>query len=316
MNDKKVLITGGAGFIGGHLARAMAALGREVIVVDDLRVPPMISPDGTVKLVEKPVLELDADDLANVELIYHLASHKSVPRSFHQPLDYLDNVDSGRHLLNLCTAVGTPKVLVASTCEVYGQASALPTPEETPLSPRSPYAATKVGLEMIARAHQRAPGAPEVGVVRFFNVYGPGERPDELVPRLCANLLLRNELPVEGDGSQRRDFSFVTDTVDKLIGLADRPLAPVMNIGSGRSYSVNEVIQALQEYSPGARIVHKPARINEIQEFRADTALHVGSTGNPAAPVSLLDGIRATFEWWAARDRQEIERRLFREESN
>ncbi|MFI5781188.1 NAD-dependent epimerase/dehydratase family protein [Nocardia sp. NPDC051570] len=316
MYDNKVLITGGAGFIGGHLARAMVALGYEVDVVDDLRVPPMVSPDGSAKLLEKPVLDLDEDDLANVGIVYHLASHKSVPRSFNQPLDYLDNIDSCRHLLALCTGVGTPKVVVASTCEVYGEASVLPTPEGAPLAPRSPYAATKVGVEMIARAHQRAEGAPEVGIARFFNVYGPGERPDELVPRLCANLLVRNELPVEGDGEQRRDFSYVTDTVRKLTELATGPLAAIVNIGSGRSFSVNDVVRVLQERSPDARVVRKPARINEIREFRADTKLQICQIGDLPGQTSLAEGIRRTFDWWADRDPEEILRRLFREESN
>ncbi|MFI2345879.1 NAD-dependent epimerase/dehydratase family protein [Streptomyces sp. NPDC019443] len=310
----RILITGGAGFIGGHLARALVASGEEVTVVDDLRVPPMIPPEGTGKFLEKPVLELEERDLSDVRFVYHLASHKSVPRSFQQPLDYLDNVDSGRHLLALCTSVGVPKVVVGSTCEVYGEADMLPTPETSPLSPRSPYAASKVGLEMLARAHQRASGAPEVGIVRFFNVYGPGERPDALVPRLCANLLTRNELPVEGDGEQRRDFTYITDVVGKLVMLAGRPLAPVVNFGSGRSFSVNDVVRVLQKASPDAGVSQKQSRPNEITEFRASTALQARQIGQKADGVGLEEGIRLTLAWWESRGLDDIRQRIFQEE--
>ncbi|MFI2077589.1 NAD-dependent epimerase/dehydratase family protein [Streptomyces triculaminicus] len=310
----RILITGGAGFIGGHLARALAAHGAEVTVLDDLRVPPMIPPEGTGKFLEKPVLELEERDLSDVRLVYHLASHKSVPRSFKQPLDYLDNVDSGRHLLALCTGVGVPKVVVGSTCEVYGEADVVPTPETSPLSPRSPYAASKVGLEMVARAHQRASGVPEVGVVRFFNVYGPGERPDALVPRLCANLLTRNELPVEGDGEQRRDFTYITDVVDKLIALADRTLAPVVNFGSGQSFSVNDVVRILQKNSPDAKVTPKQSRPNEIMEFRANTALQTWQIGPGPDSVDIEKGIRLTLAWWESRDLDDIRQRIFQEE--
>lgn len=310
----RILITGGAGFIGGHLARALVASGEEVTVLDDLRVPPMIPPEGTGKFLEKPVLELEERDLSDVRLVYHLASHKSVPRSFKQPLDYLDNVDSGRHLLALCTSVGVPKVVVGSTCEVYGQADTLPTPEDSPLSPRSPYAASKVGLEMVAGAHQRASVAPEVGIVRFFNVYGPGERPDALVPRLCANLLTRNELPVEGDGEQRRDFTYITDVVDKLVALANRPLPSVVNFGSGQSLSVNDVIRILQATSPAAEVARKQPRPNEITEFRADTALQTRQIGERSGGIAIEEGIRLTLEWWQSRDLDDIRQRIFQEE--
>ncbi|MEU3400824.1 NAD-dependent epimerase/dehydratase family protein [Streptomyces filamentosus] len=310
----RILITGGAGFIGGHLARALVSSGEEVTVLDDLRVPPMIPPEGTGKFLEKTVLELEERDLSDIRLVYHLASHKSVPRSFKQPLDYLENVDSGRHLLALCASAGVPKVVVGSTCEVYGQAGILPTPEASPLSPRSPYAVSKVGLEMVAGAHQHASGAPEVGVVRFFNVYGPAERPDALIPRLCANLLTRNELPVEGDGEQRRDFTYITDVVDKLIALADQPLPPVINFGSGRSFSVNDVVRVLQAASSGAEIARKRPRPNEISEFRADTALQTRHIGERSGGIGLEEGIRLTLNWWESRGLDDIRQRIFQEE--
>jgi nucleoside-diphosphate-sugar epimerase len=311
----RVLITGGAGFIGGHLARFLTAKGSDVTVLDDLRVRPLMRPDHTVNFLQKPVTELTKRDLDGVRLVCHLASHKSVPSSFKRPLDYLDNVDSGRHLLDLCMSAGVPKVIVGSTCEVYGQAEELPTPEACPLSPRSPYAASKVALEMLARAHQRASDTTEIGIVRFFNVYGPGERPDALVPRLCANLLLRNELPVEGDGRQRRDFTYISDVVEKLAALMNRPLPPVANLGSGRSYSVNEIVQILREAAPDSKIVRRPARLNEIAEFRAGTTLQDRQFTGLPAKVGIAEGVRTTFAWWGSQSADKIQQHLLVEEA-
>lgn len=311
----RILITGGAGFIGGHLARFLAAKGSDVTVLDDLRVRPLLRPDRTVNFLQKSVLELNERDLDEVRLVCHLASHKSVPSSFKRPLDYLDNIDSGRHLLDLCMNAKVPKVIVGSTCEVYGQAEKLPTAEDCPLSPRSPYAASKVALEMLARTHQRTSDGPEIGIVRFFNVYGPGERPDALVPRLCANLLLRNELPVEGDGRQRRDFTYISDVVDKLAALMDKPLPPVTNLGSGRSYSVNEIVKILQETAPESKIVRKPARVNEIAEFRAGTALQDRQFIRLPAKVGIAEGVRTTFNWWGSQAAEKIQQHLLVEES-
>ncbi|AXU16470.1 NAD-dependent epimerase/dehydratase family protein [Streptomyces clavuligerus] len=316
LSRRRSLITGGAGFIGGNLARRLTESGCDVTVVDDLRVPPMIPPEGTGKFLEKSILELHEDDLSNVGTVYHLASHKSVPRSFKEPLEYLDNVDSGRHLLRLCAKAGVPRVVIGSTCEVYGRADLLPTPETSPLAPLSPYAASKVALEMLARAHQKAPGAPEIGIVRFFNVYGPGERPDALVPRLCANLLLNGELPVEGAGSQRRDFSYITDVVDKLIALAGGPLPPVLNLGSGISFSVNEVVALLQRISPGARVARRPNRVNEIMEFRADTTQQNLRIAPSPDTVGMEKGTELTLAWWQSRDADDIHQRVLHEESH
>lgn len=198
----------------------------------------------------------------------------------------------------------------------YRQAGVLPTPEGAGLAPRSPYAATKVALEMLAWAHQLDENGPQVGVVRFFNVYGPGERPDDLIPRLCANLLQRNELPVEGSGDQRRDFTYITDVVDKLVALADLPVLPVLNLGSGRSYSVKDVVDVLKQVSEDVDIVRKPDRPNEIMEFRADTTWQDRQIARTSEYVDIVEGTRLTLEWWPARDLADTQQRLLQEESH
>ncbi|ATE54304.1 MULTISPECIES: NAD-dependent epimerase/dehydratase family protein [Actinosynnema] len=294
---ERVLITGGAGFIGAHLAAELTARGCAVVPVDDLRVAPLQPPPAG--LLVKSVLDLDRSDLDGITAVYHLASHKSVPESFERPLDYLDNVDSGRHLLRLCEQAGTPRVLVGSTCEVYGNSLALPNTEAAPLAPRSPYASSKVALEMIARNHQQRRGS-RVTVVRLFNVYGPGERADALVPALCLRAAQGRGLPIEGTGRQCRDFSYVADTVHKLAGLLHAPPAPTVNLGSGRSRSVLEVAALLREIRPGLELEFQPGRRDEIDEFRADTTVQDGLLGLPPAVTGMREGVRRTYDWWAA----------------
>lgn len=294
----RVLVTGGAGFIGRHLAVGLLQRSEEVIVVDDLRVEPLLAPVGTFLL--KSVLNMNEQDLDGIDAVCHLASFKSVPESFGRPVEQLDNVDSARHLLTLCAKVGIPRVLVASTCEVYGVAH-VPTAESHALSPRSPYAFSKAGMEMIAKAHQYVPGGrTEVTVVRLFNVYGPGERPDALVPSMCQNALLRGVLPIEGSGSQRRDLSYISDTVRHLMVILDQSPGGVVNVGSGISWSVEDIAHAVQALHSEARVEYRPERPQEIGEFLADVG-RLRELDGLQEQVPLNTGLRQTFQWWSQR---------------
>jgi len=300
MQGKKptVLVTGGAGFIGSHLTAALHSAGMTVHSVDDLRVRPLVDPDDS--LICKSVLEITADDVTGVDVVYHLASDKNVPLSFVQPLQYLENLDSTAHLLRICMDADVPRVIIASSCEVYGRAARLPTGESEPLAPLSPYAASKVAMEMVARAYQQCRDSSTVtSIVRFFNVYGPGERTDAVIPRFCVGALTDSVLPVEGSGTQRRDFSFIDDVVDQLVQLTVATPLPVLNIGSGVSVSVLEIGAIIRELRPTATVQWTEARPNEIPEFRSDTSLQRSLLATPASPVGLRDGIERTLRWWA-----------------
>jgi dTDP-glucose 4,6-dehydratase/UDP-glucose 4-epimerase len=293
-----VLITGGAGFIGSHLANAWRAAGSGLRLVDDLRVAPLLPLNRS--LLRKSVLEMTKADLAGVDVVYHLASDKNVPRSFDQPLQYLENLESTTHLLRLCTEMGVARVIVASTCEVYGRARNLPTGEDEPLAPLSPYAASKVAMEMVVRAYQEA-GGPGLlpTVVRFFNVYGPGERPDAVIPRFCAGALTDGVLPIEGAGTQRRDFSYIDDVVDRLVRLVPIDSVPVINLGSGVSTSISEIARIVSAVRHGVVAVHRDSRRNEIGEFTADITLQQMLLARSAPVVRLEEGIARTLEWWS-----------------
>ncbi|MGW7544679.1 NAD-dependent epimerase/dehydratase family protein [Streptomyces sp. NPDC054770] len=291
------LITGGAGFVGGHLATALRGAGIEVRNIDDLRVTPLIAPPED--LLRKSVLEMGPDDVADVDVVYHLASEKSVPLSFERPLQYLENLESTTHLLKLCAGAGVRRVIIASTCEVYGQAEKLPTDEAQPFAPRSPYAASKVAMEMVTKTFQQAAATDTAAtIVRFFNVYGPGERPDAVIPRFCVGALTDRSLPIEGTGVQRRDFSYIGDIVQRLVALPSVEPVPVVNLGSGTATSILEVGSIIRSLCPDSTVDWTQPRTNEIQEFRADVSLQqcLLPVGTPT--TGLREGVSRTLRWW------------------
>jgi UDP-glucose 4-epimerase len=299
---RSALVTGGAGFIGSHLADELRGAGVAVRTVDDLRETSLAPFDDG--LMRKNVLDLTPDDVAGVDAVYHLASDKSVPLSFEKPLRYIENIECTIHLLRLCARVGVAKIYIASTCEVYGTAEHLPTEESQTFAPMSPYAATKVAMEMVTRAYQQAASSgTDITVLRFFNVYGPRQRPDNVVPGFCSGALTSGLLPVDGAGTQRRDFTYIDDLVDQLTQLPGlvRPPA-VLNLGSGTSTSVLEIAAIVRDLCPEAAVAWMPARQNDPQEFRAGTGLGRSLLQQRGTPVSLPDGIARTLRWWRESD--------------
>lgn len=293
--DGRIVITGGAGFIGHHLANALIGEGYDVVVVDNLCVKPLLPIVGT--FVKKSVSELTTDDLRDVACVYHLASWKSVPGSFDEPLQYVENVHAATHLLDLVVRCAVPRMIVTTTCEVYGISPQLPTPESAPLLPRSPYAVSKAAVDMLAQVYQRTYGL-DLTVVRLFNVYGPGERPDAVVPRFCELLMRDQALPIEGNGFQQRDFSYITDIVWMLRQLMCPPThLRTVNLGSGEATPILDLAQMLIEINRRGDIAFAPERLQEIPSFCADMSTVRAVLDTPSS-VPLADGLRETYQWW------------------
>ncbi|MER5219326.1 NAD-dependent epimerase/dehydratase family protein [Streptomyces flaveus] len=295
---RSALVTGGAGFIGSHLADRLRDTGVAVKTVDDLREISLAPVDG--ELMRKNVLDLTPDDLAGVDAVFHLASDKSVPLSFERPLQYIENIECTIHLLRICARANIPKIYIASTCEVYGTAEHLPTEESQPFAPMSPYAATKVAMEMVTRAYQQATASgTDITVLRFFNIYGPRQRPDNVVSGFCLGALTDGLLPVDGEGTQRRDFTYIDDLIDQIVQLPGLARSPaVLNLGSGASTSVLEIAAIVRDLSPDSTVAWMPARRNDPQEFRAGTGLRKSLLQQRTPPVVLSDGIARTLNWW------------------
>lgn len=296
--NKPILITGGVGFIGSHLARLFREEGREVRIVDNFCVQPMIPLAG--EILRKDVSDIEKSDLQDVACVYHLAASKSIPDSFQNPYRYTLDMPAASRLLEEATRAGVKRIIICSTCEVYGQSSQQPIREDAPIKPRSPYAATKAAVELMSNVYRETFGL-NLTIVRLFNVFGPGERPDAVIPSFCNQLLSTDSITIEGDGNQKRDFTYVTDVVDALYQLQDQAEdCAVLNIGSGRSMTIQEVADHVLLLHGRGKKVYIPRRIQEIAEFRADTQLLRKLLGY-RVKVNVVDGIRRTFEWWKDR---------------
>jgi nucleoside-diphosphate-sugar epimerase len=295
--DGRILITGGAGFIGRHLALRFLEEGWDVDVLDNLCVEPLLPPVGN--LIRKSVEEITAADLRNVSCVYHLAAWKSVPGSFDEPGKYLEALPAASRFFDAVLRAGIPRLIVVSTCEVYGCAERLPTPEDEPLRPRSPYAVAKAAIEMLTSVYRQAYGL-DATVVRLFNVFGPGERPDAVIPAFCSMVLSDRPILIEGSGSQQRDFSHVSDIVEGLYRLRETAVTGgVVNLGRGETKSIVSVCDSILQVAGRGAWEQVAGRRQEIETFKADITL-AGRQLGYAPRVDFEDGLRDTYDWWAS----------------
>jgi UDP-glucose 4-epimerase len=323
MPDRAV-VTGGAGFIGSHLVEALVARGDAVVVVDDLRsgrIENLAGVGGRCELVTSDLAgDPVQDEFAGADVVYHLAGMADIVPSIERPRDYFEaNVVGTFNALEAARAGVRRFVYVASsTC--YGIPERYPTPESAPIDTRFPYAQTKYQGEELARHWHACYGMSTVSL-RFFNVYGPRARTTGTYGAVfgvfLAQKLAGEPFTVVGDGTQRRDFTYVTDIVEALMraGEADGVDGEVINIASGRPQSVNRLVELL-----GGEVTHVPWRPGEPDCTWADIARAQALLGwEPKvsfedgvakmldhiedwrdAPVWTPDGIaRATESWFA-----------------
>lgn len=296
-----LLVTGGAGFIGSHVVRAASARGEAVRVLDNLSSgdPGRLAADVELVVgdITDPVALKDAVD--GVTRIAHLAAVRAVPRSVAEPL-HTDRVNSHGTLavLEAARSAGVSRVVLASSSSVYGAAATLPTPEATTPRPASPYAVSKLAGEHYARVHGELFGLSTLSL-RLFNVYGPGQSPDgpyaQLVPRALAALRTGAPPVVYGDGTQSRDLVFVEDVADAFLAALDGTATGVLNVGSGRSTSVLDVIRAagraLGVDDPTVRFLDE--RPGDVPHTCADTTAITQALGW-RAEVALDEGLSRT----------------------
>jgi UDP-glucose 4-epimerase len=307
----RALVTGGAGFIGSNLVDALVNAGDDVVVLDDLSTgfAANVHRDATVVEGEVSDPAAVARAVAGCEVVFHQAAHRAVLRSVEQPLD-TDRANVGGTLTVLVAArdAGVRRVVCASSSSVYGGAEQLPTPETAPLVPRSPYAVSKLAGEHYGRVFWELFGLETVAL-RYFNVYGPRQRPDSryaaVIP-LFVDALLRGLPPeVHGDGLQSRDFTFITDAVAANLRAAEAPAqrcaGRAYNVAGGASYSLLELLAILErligvEVTP-SRVAPRPG---DVRHTRADVGAAAADLGHhPAVPFE--EGLARTVEWFRAR---------------
>ncbi len=301
----RVLVTGGAGFIGSHLADALLAQGDEVVVLDDLSTGHVDNLAPAAELIEGDVADeiAVAKAVAACEVVYHQAALGSVARSVDLPLNSDSaNVHGTLAVLQAAYRAGVRRVVVASSSSVYGGASQVPTPETAPLVPRSPYAVTKLAGEHYARVFHELHGLETV-CLRYFNVYGPRQRPDTpysaVIPRFIDALLAGSTPVMHGDGRQSRDFTFVTDAVQANLRAASAPAEQCagrsFNIARGRPVSLLELVDILAvELGVSVTPDHGDPRPGDVRHSHADISAARRDLGYAPA-VSFEDGLARTL---------------------
>lgn len=304
------LVTGGAGFIGSNLADALLDQGHEVRIVDDLSTGVRDNIPAAAEFVEGSVADPDVVDAAmsGVEVVYHQAALGSVARSVANPLgsDHA-NAHGTLAVLDAAHRHGVRRVVCASSSSVYGGADVRPTPESTPLVPRSPYAVTKLVGEHYARVFHELHGLETVAL-RYFNVYGPRQRPDAayaaVIPLFIAALREGRAPQVHGDGRQSRDFAFVEDVVRANLLAADAPAAAcsgrAYNIAGGSEQSLLELLDILRDVlGSDVAAVHVAPRVGDVRHSYADlTAARTDLGYEPQ--VSFAEGLARTVEHFAS----------------
>jgi UDP-glucose 4-epimerase len=305
----KVVVTGGAGFIGANLCRVLTAEPGvdDVVALDDLSTGLQSNLEGgAATLVEASILDSDAldDAFAGADAVVHLAARPSVPRSLADPMaSHRVNATGTIEVLEAVRRAGNPMVVVASSSSVYGANPMLPKHEDLATRPVSPYAASKLATEAYTLAYQHSFGVPALAF-RFFNVFGPlqqaGHAYAAAVPAFVAAALAGRPLPVHGDGRQSRDFTYV-DTVARVITTAvhDRiTCAEPVNLAFGSRVNLLAVVALLEEILDRPLPVdHLKPRGGDVRHSQADaTRLH--ELFPAVEPVDLADGLRATVEWF------------------
>ncbi|UCF79916.1 MAG: NAD-dependent epimerase/dehydratase family protein [Acidobacteriota bacterium] len=304
------LVTGGAGFLGSHLVRALVRRGHAVTVLDNFSSGSL----ENLREVKKAVRVVRGDvrepkdvrrALRGAEWVFHLAALVSVPGSIKRPGEtYATNAEGTRLLLEESLRAEVLRVVYASSCAVYGDGLPRAIPEDTPPRPQTPYALSKWMAECYARAYWAMYGL-EVVVLRFFNVYGPGQSassPYSAVVARFSDALVRGRRPfIYGDGRQTRDFVYVGDTVDAFRRAAGRRRAEgrIINIGSGRAVSIRTLFETLARFADGAvRPRCAKARRGDIRRSRASVKAARSVLGFRSR-VTLREGLRKTYAWFA-----------------
>lgn len=296
------LVTGAAGFIGSHLAEALRARGDEVVGVDsftDYYDPALKEENARGLDVRRLDLARDELDFADVDGVFHLAGQPGV-RSFGDvfPLYLERNVLASQRVFEAAARDGA-RVVFASSSSVYGEAERYPTPEDTPPAPLSPYGITKLTCEHLARAYARSFDL-DVVVLRYFNAFGPRQRPDMAFAKIVAALAQGGVFDLYGDGKQSRGWTYVTDVVDATVRAMDRG-SGTYNVGGGVEASLEEAIGILERVA-GRRLElreHPPVPGDQRRTSADTTRIREELGWRPA--VSLEDGLRAQWEWASAR---------------
>ncbi len=311
MTGMRVLVTGGAGFIGSELVHQLCQAGATVVVADSLvngkREHLAGLPGDRCRLAEVDVRDPEpmARLLRQTDLVYHLAC-LGVRHSIHSPLENHEvNATATLRLLGLARAAGVRRFVHVSSSEVYGTAVRVPMTEDHPTAPLTVYGASKLAGERYAAAYFHTYGLPTV-VVRPFNAYGPRSHHEgdcgEVIPKFLLRALAGKPLVVFGDGRQTRDFTYVSDTAAGILaaGLTEAAVGRTINLGTSTEVSVTELTRMVAQVVGADRVgvVYHPDRPGDVKRLYADASLAYKLLGF-APTVTLHAGLSKLRDWYA-----------------
>lgn len=308
----KVLVTGGAGFIGSNLSEELIRQGAKVTILDNLTTgfrENLEEIEGDFDFVEGDLNDDDAlvKAIAGSEIVFHQAALPSVPRSVEDPAETHRACANGTfNLLLKAKDAGVKRVIYAASSSAYGDQRVLPKVETMPPDPRSPYAVAKLMGEYYCSVFHKVYGL-ETYSLRYFNVFGPRQNPSSMYSGVISRFidaLMKDEAPlIYGDGEQSRDFTYIENAVDANIKAAQATegIGAVVNTANGERITLNELLRVLKEITgkPAIQAEYRGERKGDVKDSQADNTRAVDWLGYEKL-VGLEDGLRKTIDWWKA----------------
>ena len=304
-----VLVTGGAGFIGSHIATALAEQGATVRVIDDLSTGYRHNLEAIASRVDFIEASLRDDQalrraLSDVEIVFHEAAIPSVARSVEHPIETHEATANATFALLLAARdQKVRRVVYAASSSAYGDQPELPKREDMRPAPLSPYAAAKLIGEYYCQVFTHVYGLETVSL-RYFNVFGPRQDPSSqysgVISRFMDALVSGQQPVIYGDGEQSRDFTYVSNVIDANFRAAEsaRAVGKVVNVANGERVTLNQLLETMKQITGKRDITprYEPARHGDVRDSLADLTLARELLGYEPR-VGLEDGLRRTFEW-------------------
>lgn len=310
---KKILVTGADGFIGSHLVEELQDSGHDIrafVYYNSFNSWGWLDTFPRERLKDIEIFSGDIRDpngvrqaMKDIDEVYHLAALIGIPFSYHSPDSYIDtNIKGTLNVLQGAKELGTKRVLVTSTSEVYGTAKYVPIDEKHPMQGQSPYSATKIGADRMAESFYKSFNLP-MTIVRPFNTYGPRQSARAVIPTIITQLLAgKGEIKL-GSLSPTRDFNYVKDTVYGFIEIAkaDKTIGEEINIATGKEISIGELAQELiNQINPNAKIICNQERIrpekSEVNRLLGSNE-KIKRLSNWKEKYTLKEGLSETIKW-------------------
>jgi len=301
----RIAVTGGAGFVGTNLVRALLKENHEVAIIDDFSTglkSNLIGLDVQVHEISFVDTEKVSKALEKIEYIFHLGARGSVPRSIKNPRATMDvNVTGTLNILESARATGAA-VAFSSSSSVYGSNLELPKNEKMWMAPLTPYAASKLSGEALVASYAASFGISAV-TYRFFNIFGPWQRPDHdyaaVIPKWIWKLMHNQNIEVFGDGNQSRDFTYIDTVVSVLIQAMNEKVnhPNPINLAFGSRITLNQCIDELKLKFPNLDVNYVPERAGDVRNSQNDPTL-LNSIFPQIKPVEFSDALENTYQWF------------------